>query len=41
MQTFLPTDIKYVYSPQHAPIGTVEPGETFVVETEDLSLIHI
>lgn len=35
MQTFEPDDLKFTYSAEHTPIGTVEPGETFVVETED------
>jgi len=35
MQTFLPDDLKFTYSAEHTPIGTVESGETFVVETED------
>jgi amidase len=35
MQTFEPTDIKYAYSPEHVPIGTVEPGESFTVVTAD------
>ncbi len=35
MQTFDATDIKYTYSPEHAPIGTVEPGERFTVITQD------
>jgi amidase len=35
MQAFGAADIKYVYSPDHAPIGTVEAGEPFVVETAD------
>lgn len=35
MRAFDATDIKYVYSPDHAPIGTVEPGEPFAVETAD------
>lgn len=35
MQTFEPTDLKYTYSPQHDPIGTVAAGETFTVMTED------
>ena len=26
MQTFEPTDLKYTYSPEHEPIGTVAPG---------------
>ena len=35
MQIFEPNDLKFTYSGEHTPIGTVEPGETFVVETED------
>jgi amidase len=35
MQTFESADIKYMYSPEHAPIGTVEPGESFTVITAD------
>ena len=35
MQTFLPDDLKFTYSGEHTPIGTVQPGEVFVVETED------
>ncbi len=35
MQTFDPTDIKYLYSPDHPPIGTVDPGERFAIETAD------
>ena len=35
MQTFEPDDLKFTYSGDHTPIGTVEAGETFVVETED------
>ncbi len=35
MQTFEPTDLKYTYSPNHAPIGTVGAGETFAVVAED------
>ena len=33
MQRFLARDAKFSYSPDHAPIGTVEPGETFEVES--------
>lgn len=29
------TDAKYVYSPAHTPVQTVEPGETFTVDTLD------
>jgi len=35
MQTFEPDDIKYTYSPEHRPIGTVEAGESFTVITSD------
>jgi amidase len=35
MQTFEPDDIKYTYSPEHVPIGTVEAGESFAVITAD------
>ena len=35
MQIFEPDDLKFTYSGEHAPIGTVEAGEIFVVETED------
>ena len=35
MQTFEPDDIKYTYSPEHNPIGTVEAGESFTVMTAD------
>ncbi len=35
MQYFNPSELKYSYSPWHTPIGTVVPGERFVVETED------
>jgi amidase len=35
MQTFEPTDLKYTYSPDHAPIGTVSAGETFTVIARD------
>jgi acetamidase/formamidase len=33
MQRFLASDAKYTYSPEHASIGTVEPGERFEVES--------
>ncbi len=33
MQRFLASDAKYAYSPEHASIGTVQPGETFQVES--------
>jgi amidase len=35
MQTFEPSDLKYTYSPEHAPIGTVAAGERFTVVTRD------
>jgi len=35
MQTFSPTELKYTYSPDHEPIGTVAAGEVFTVLTED------
>ena len=35
MQIFQPDDLKFTYSGAHTPIGTVEAGEVFVVETED------
>ncbi len=35
MQRFEPDDLKFTYSAAHSPIGTVEPGEVCVVETED------
>jgi amidase len=35
MQTFQPTDLKYCYSPEHEPIGTVAAGEAFTVITAD------
>ena len=35
MQIFEPDDLKFTYSGDHTPIGTVEAGETFVVQTED------
>jgi amidase len=33
MQRFLASDAKYSYSPRHASIGTVQPGERFEVES--------
>jgi amidase len=33
MQHFPESDAKYAYSPEHAPIGTVQPGEVFEVES--------
>ena len=35
MQIFEPDDLKFTYSGGHTPIGSVAPGERFVVETED------
>jgi amidase len=35
VQTFSPEAIKYVYSPEHEPIGSVDPGERFAVVCED------
>lgn len=35
MQTFEPAEIKYKYSPEHTPIGTVKAGESFTVITAD------
>jgi amidase len=35
MQTFLPTELKYTYSPAHEPIGRVAPDERFEVVTRD------
>ena len=35
MQTFPADDPKYVYSPWHEPVGTVQPGERFTVDTQD------
>src|SRR5256885_4467860 len=33
MQRFSASDAKYAYSPEHASIGTVQPGERFEVES--------
>jgi amidase len=33
MQRFFASDAKYAYSPDHASIGTVQPGERFEVES--------
>lgn len=33
MQRFPASDAKYAYSPEHASIGTVQPGEVFEVES--------
>lgn len=35
MKLFAATDTKSTYDRSHEPIGTVEPGETFIVETID------
>lgn len=35
MQSFPCSDPKFLYSPEHAPIGTVAAGERFTVETAD------
>jgi amidase len=35
VQHFPADSLKYVYSPEHEPVGTVDPGERFVVDTED------
>jgi amidase len=35
LQEFGPTDLKYLYSPEHHPIGAVAADERFVVETAD------
>jgi amidase len=35
MQTFPADNLKYVYSPAHEPIGSVQPGERFIVDTAD------
>jgi amidase len=35
MQMFPATDLKYVYSPDHQPVGSVRPGERFAVDTAD------
>jgi amidase len=35
LQEFGPADLKYLYSPDHDPIGSVDAGERFVVETAD------
>ena len=35
MQSFETTDLKYTYSPDHDPIGTVAPDEPFEVLTAD------
>jgi acetamidase/formamidase len=33
VQRFPASDAKYAYSPEHASIGTVQPGEVFQVES--------
>ncbi len=35
MQLFEAEDLKYTYSPEHTPIGTVQPGELFTIDTSD------
>ena len=35
MLTFAAEDLKNVYSPYHAPHGTVDPGQVFQVDTQD------
>jgi amidase len=35
MQTFMPRQLKYSYSPEHEPVGEVDGGERFTVITED------
>jgi amidase len=35
MQTFAAEQLKYVYSAAHEPVGVVQPGERFVVDTAD------
>jgi amidase len=35
VQTFRHDDLKYTYSAEHEPVGTVAPGERFEVITED------
>lgn len=35
MQHFRHDDLKFTYSPLHEPIGTVQPGEIFRIDTED------
>ncbi len=37
MQAFAAEDLKYVYSPAHKPIGSVQPGERFIVDTPTVS----
>jgi acetamidase/formamidase len=32
---FGPSDVKTTYSRDHSPVGTVAPGERFVIETVD------
>ena len=35
VKEFRPEDLKFLYSSDHDPIGSVAPGERFIVETED------
>jgi amidase len=35
LQTFSADHLKYVYSGEHEPIGSVRPGERFIVDTAD------
>jgi amidase len=35
LKEFRPEDLKFLYSSDHDPIGSVAPGERFIVETED------
>lgn len=35
MQAFAPEPVQYTYSPNHTPLGTVSPGERFMILTED------
>lgn len=35
LQVFAAEELKYAYSAQHEPIGSVQPGERFVVDTSD------
>jgi amidase len=35
MQIFAADNLKYVYSSAHEPIGSVQPGERFIVDTSD------
>ena len=38
MQRFSASDAKYAYSPDHASIGTAQPGERFEVEIPEFVL---